>query len=368
MKRFISYPSINQFRNVIKEVSRAARYVGFNEETQKPIYDNRALPVINATATEKIHGTNAAVCYSNPDGFWVQSRKNIITPEIDNAACAFHAQQNMDVWTDIIKDLANEYSIDLNKYIVSVYFEWAGGSIQSHSALTGLDKHAIIFRHFKVSPLEPGTDEAAYWQETVTAEFDYSDGIERVVLFWVDYPDANIFNISSFPTYDIEIDFNEPQMSQNSMIKLVEETIELNSPVGQQFGIDGNVGEGIVVSFMYKDNMHSFKVKGERHSKSKVKTLKPVDEEKLQKIQDCAQHCTPAWRLEQMFSEANDTINENEPTIKNMGTFLKLLNKDILKEEADFINAAGLEPKAIFGKTSQIARNWYQEQLDAAAG
>ena len=42
----------------------------------------------------------------------------------------------------------------LNKNIITVYYEWCGGSIQKNSALTGFDKKAFIFQHFKISPIE----------------------------------------------------------------------------------------------------------------------------------------------------------------------------------------------------------------------
>lgn len=124
------------------------------------------------------------------------------------------------------------------------------------------------------------------------------------------------------------------------------------------------IGEGMVVSFLYNNNLHQFKVKGEKHSKSKVKTLKPVDNVKLQKIQDTAQKVTPAWRLEQMFDLANDVLNGGEPAMENMGKFMKLLNTDIVKEESDTIADAGLEPKEIFKTSSIIARQFYKEKLD----
>ena len=346
MKRFISYPSIEQFRSIIKNIEHLARYVG-QDENDQPIYNPVAqLPTIVATATEKIHGTNAGVCYSNPDGFWVQSRNNIITPESDNAGCAFAAYENQDYWLNIINNLAHQNNINLDTHIVSVYYEWCGGSIQKNSAVSGLDKLAIIFRYFKVSPIEPDT-ESSVWYPTS----------------YVDSKDNRIYNINSFPTYDIEIDFEQPLLSQNQMIKYVEEIIEPNSPVGRQLGINNNIGEGIVVSFMYKDQLHQFKVKGEKHSKSKVKTLSPVDNEHIQLVQLIANQVTPAWRLEQMCQQANDTLNDGIITVQNIGQFLKLLNNDIIKEESDVIHNAGLEPKEVFSTVARIAKKWYQEQL-----
>lgn len=247
MKRFIKYPSIEQFRTIIKNVQHQAQFVSYNEETKEVVLDRNAkLPTIKATATEKIHGTNAAVCYSGPDGMWIQSRNNIITPENDNAGCAFAVEQNKDAWANIIEDLAKEHNINLDENIISVYFEFCGGNIQKNSAVSGLDKRAIIFKHFKVSPIEPSEDEVSVWYETNVTEYVHSNEGEK---YWVSRQDKNIFNICDFPTYDIKIDFEQPLMSQNEMVKLVEDVIEPNSPVGKQFGIEGNIGEGIVVSF-----------------------------------------------------------------------------------------------------------------------
>lgn len=353
MKRMIKYPSIEQFRNVVATIQRTAQFVRYDTETNTVITNPAAkLPVITATATEKIHGTHAAVCYSVPDGFWVQSRENIITPEQDNASCAFYAEANREQWIDIIKNLAAEYDIDLNTKIVTVYYEWCGGSIQKKSAVTGLDKLAIIFRHFKVSPIEPSENERAIWLETKIGDR------------WVDDQSVRIFNISNFPTYEIEIDFNQPLLSQNKMIDLVEKVIEPNSPVGVQFGMDSNIGEGIVVSFHYKDGMQQFKVKGAAHSNTKVKTLKRVDDVKLQRIQDIAQQCCPAWRLEQMFAQVKDSLNGVTPTNANIGAFIKAVNADVLKEDSDIIIDAGLEPKQVFPVVANIARQWYCEELD----
>lgn len=357
MKRFIRYPSINQFRNVIKKIQHEARYEGYDEVTDKVIYNQNTYPTLEVIGTEKVHGTNAAVCYSNPDGFWVQSRKNIITPESDNAGCAFAAHQNQSEWMYIIHNLAMTHNIDLDENIISLYYEWCGGNIQKNSAVSSLDKMAVLFAHFKVSPLEPQgddpEDEPSEWRTTFCETYD-----------WIDDKEARIFNVMNFPTYKFSVDFNNPQMSQNKLVDVVEKVIEPNSPLGKQLGVEGNIGEGMVICFTYKDSLHMFKVKGDKHSKSKVKKLDKVDEVKLQKIQDIAERVTPAWRLEQMFDEANDTMNGGEPSMQNMGKFFKALNGDIIKEESDIIAEAGLEPKEIFSTTSRIARGWYMEQVN----
>ncbi len=57
MKRMIKYPSIEQFRTIIKNVQHAAQYVRYDEATDQPIMNRgAAMPKVTAVATEKIHG------------------------------------------------------------------------------------------------------------------------------------------------------------------------------------------------------------------------------------------------------------------------------------------------------------------------
>jgi len=360
MKRFITFGDIQQFRTIIKNVQSTARYQG-QDENDEPIIDRNAImPKVSVIASEKIHGTCGAVCFSNPDGFWVQSRKNIITPEKDNAGCAFFCENNKDIWiTYIIKDLVTKYNINLNKYIISVYFEWAGGSIQgAKSACSGLDKRAVIFQHFKVSPIEPSEIETSKWYET-----------RDDLIGWAAFTSRFIFNIMNFKVWEFEIDFEQPLLSQNKMIAIVSEEIEPNSPVGKAMGKDGNVGEGIVVTFMYKNTLQRFKVKREAHSKSKVKTLKPVNEEEEKIKIGFANYACSASRLEQAWQTVFGIDNETqEPDVKCTGDFIRAVIQDIIKEESDIMAEKGLEPKIIGKFVSKISRTWFMEQLDELAG
>jgi len=359
--------NIEQFRNVIHNVQQQAQYVGFDEEAQHPIMDrNAVLPVVKATASEKIHGCNAAVCYSMPDGFWVQSKNNIITAEEDNAACAFNTSQNETVWMNIIRMLAVQYNIDLNENIISVFFEWAGGNIQKKSAVTGLEKQSFIFQHFKVSPIEQvldanGRQSNAYWLETFNTNKD-----EKT---WIDSVHNKIYNVMNFKNWEFDIDFNRTSLIQNAMIGIVEEIIEPNSPLGKQLGKDGNVGEGMVVTFTYKGVVYRFKVKGKDHANSNVKTLKPVDILKEQKKIDFANLvCTPS-RLEQAWQNTFGIENEiMEPTIKETVNFLRKVIADVWKEESDIAFERGLEPKEVNSLISKVAKMWFMSELDKLVG
>ena len=362
MKRMINFGSIGQFRNVVKAIQTDAQFMSLAEDGN-PIYDRLAkMPILTGYASEKIHGSNGAVCFNSQDGFWAQSKSNIITPQKDNAGCAFAADQNKEHWMWIIHYLAEQYNIDMFDNIISVYFEWSGGSIQKKSACTGLDKRAIIFQHFKVSPREPEFNEdgkietQSYWLETKIGDI------------WASTPSVNIYNIMNYKTWTFKIDFETPLLSQNQMLEQIE-ALEANSPYGQAMGCENNIGEGMVVTFEYKGKVHKFKIKGEKHSASKVKTLKPVDEVKEQAKIDFANYACSAARLEQAWQAVFGIENEiMEPTVKATGDFIRAVIQDVMKEELDILAEKELEPKEVNSKISLVARRWFMEELDKDAG
>lgn len=356
MQRMIKYPSIEQFRNVVKNIQGRSCYVGKNEDGSQIFDWLKPKPKLTFTATEKIHGTNAGVCYSNPDGIWAQSRENIITPEKDNMGFAFYVQQNKEDIIQLIKDLAHQHKIDLDENIISLYGEWAGGSIQKNSALSGSEKVFILFEHFKVSPLESSEDEKAIWYKT----YDYSDfGVPYPDLDWVDSSENKIFNIMNFDNYTFEIDFNDPEKYINPIIELVEK-IEEASPVGKKFGFESNIGEGVVCSYLTEDNsLIQFKVKGEKHSNSKVKTTKMVDTGKLEKIDECVSKIIHNWRFEQGLTEVFGSDYENNLDRSKLGNYIKWITSDTIKEESDIIAEYGFEPKDIMSKVSQKAKEYF---------
>ena len=131
-------------------------------------------------------GLRGAICYSEPDGFWVQSRKNIITPEKDNAGCAAWCYEREAQWMVLVEQLSEFHNIDLNKNIITIYFEFAGGNIQKNSCVSGFDKGAYIFEFFKVSPIEPSETEESKWFETIDyIDYVYEDrvGIDNIMCY-----------------------------------------------------------------------------------------------------------------------------------------------------------------------------------------
>ena len=373
MKRLITFRSIDSFSTVVKSVRRGVGYLGQDKNGEAMFDRTEKAPKLVATYSEKIHGTNASVCYSIPDGFWIQSRKNIITTEKDNAGCAFAQEANKSEWMNIINLLAKEYDINCDTHIISIYFEWSGGNIQKKSALSGLGKRAVIFQYFKVSPIEPklakdGSEENAVWLAT-----NLSNSVDcqvRVYNEWLDCPEKNIFNIMNFPHGTIEIDFERPDLAQNVMIKMVEDN-EKNSPVGQQFGIEKNILEGYV--FTAVDGQGSilrWKIKGEAHSKGtgKVKTLKPVDSAKEQVKIDFVNYnaCTES-RLNQMWTEiVHSTYNGDESQMSEKGIkrYLSLILADVVKEEGAIMTKLKLGPKEVNGTIAKVAVAFFKSKLE----
>jgi hypothetical protein len=330
MKKHISFPSIEQFRNVVASVNRRHNFVGL-DESGEAIYDtNREKPTLTFKGTVKLHGTNAGVCYNNVSGLWAQSRENIITSQSDNAGFAFFVESNSDVFTDIINQIANRSNIDLDNNTISVYGEWAGGNIQKGVGITNLPKSFFIFG-VKVTPFYDDNDEkapTAYW-------IDYSDLRNNEV---------RIYNIDDFQTYSIDINFNTPETVQNKLSELTL-AVEEECPVAKAFGFSG-IGEGIVWS--YTDENGStlrFKVKGEKHSSSKVKTLASVDVEKVASIREFVDYAVTESRFNQGIEK---TFPNNEPVdIKKLGSLMKWITDDVTKEEMDTMKANNLEPKDV---------------------
>ena len=366
MRRMVKYPSINQYRQIVKEITERACFIGLDEEGKAQFDYLKPKPVVDFSITTKIHGCNAGVCYSEPDNIWCQSRENVITVEKDNMGFAWFIEQNKEIVISIIKELAKENNIDLNTHIISVFGEWCGSSIQKGVAVAELDKRFVIFEHFKVSPLEHQENsdeeniEKAKWYKTIS----YSDfGVPHPTIEWAESPENKIFNLMNFPTNTnrtISIDFNNPERAQNELIKIMEE-VEAECPVGKAFGVSGT-GEGVVISHLTPDgSLIQAKVKGGAHAKGsgKVKTLKVVDTEKLDKIDKCIEEICHEWRFAQGLREVFGVEYEDNIDRSKISLYLKWVATDTLKEESDIIQEYGFEPKDVIGKVQQKAKDYF---------
>lgn len=353
MIKQISYPSIEQFRNVVTILNRQFTFIGLDAEGN-PIYDaSIPKPVITFKGTVKLHGTNAGISYHPNVGIWAQSRENIITTKKDNAGFAWFVEANTDLFLGLFKQVIDKEGIDPNNNYITIYGEWAGQGIQGKVGISNIPKSLFIFG-VKISPIDSPTD-----SESVV------DGVKSTA-YWVDSdylesPENKIYNITKFKTFEVQVDFNAPQLAQNLFVEITD-SVEQQCPVSKELGFEG-IGEGVVWSTNYKGNVYRFKVKGEKHAgASRVKTLKPVDDDKINLIIDTANKVTPVWRLEQMLEKTFDFMNGGVIDRAKMGDFIRLVVNDVFKEDSDIIMEAGLEPKDINKNISEIARRYFFEQ------
>jgi hypothetical protein len=342
MKKMIKFPSIEQFRSVVSNISRQFNFVGL-DETGEAIYDHTLpKPTLTFTGSVKLHGTNAAVCYNSIGGLWAQSRENIITIEKDNAGFAFFVESNKDALNKLFREIQEKTSVSYDANTVTIYGEWCGGNIQKGVGISKLEKSFFIFG-LKVSPIVEDDEE-----------------LKNKPAFWVDHSylrsnESKIYNINDFQTYSIDIDFNMPQLIQNTLSELTI-AVEEECPVAKAFGHSG-IGEGIVWSCNYKDIVYRFKVKGEKHSASKVKVLASVDVDKLNSIKEFIEYAV----TESRFNQALENIFPNgEPIdVKKMGDLIRWVVMDVTKEEMDTMVENNIEPKDVNKYVSSKVREMF---------
>ena len=329
-------PKIGQFRQIIRDITSQAQFVGLDDEGNA-VYDNTIkLPIVEFTGTVKTHGTNASIVIG-PDGeIYAQSKSNIITPQKDNAGFAqfVHARMSdIKMLMDRLKEhLVYEDDVYSDSYI-TVYGEWIGQGIQKGVAVSELDKKFLPFGVKVTPPEETGQD--SYWVESAHRSFSLFDKI---------YP-VNIFG-----EFKIDIDFNEPELAVNKLSQYTME-VEQECPVGRYFGVKG-VGEGIVWEGWYK-GIHRFKVKGEKHSSSKVKTLVEVDPVKTASIKEFVEYACTRNRFEQALNETG--VKE----MNQLGDLIRWVQQDIIAEELDVLEKNGLTHKDVGGKIAKQVRDWF---------
>lgn len=342
MSTLLKYPSTPQFRDVIKRVRDSATY------------HNVPVPSVTFIGTVKLHGTNAAICYDPAtDEMWCQSRENVITPEKDNAGFATWVHGKRDLLIGMVRRIANEGAKPGE--IVQLFGEWCGGNIQKSVGINKLPKMFVVFG-IRISADAESQDwkSPEYVQSALNG---YTNGVD-------------FFSIYDFQTYGIEIDMARPDLKQNELIEFTEQ-VEKRCPVAHEL-INGPddvelVGEGIVwTAVSCTDPIINiegtrFKVKGEKHSISKVRTLAAVDTEKVANINEFAVNVCTTNRLEQGI----DVLKQRGldcTDIKNIGEFIKWVMQDIIKEELDTIAANNLTAREVQGACINKIKEFYKGQ------
>ena len=333
MKTFKKYPDTRQFRQIIRDIKKQASYKG-QDENDKPIYDSVSdYPVIKAKASCKLHGTHLTIAYNNTSKLFCQKRSNIITPDNDNAGSAQFCHGKEKEFEIIFRQLSRYYNIDLDNNTIYLYAEWAGKGIQKSVAISESPKSVYIYA-CRVNPID--TEQDSFW---IDIDMNFVSNINH-----------RIFNVWHYKTWEFDIDFNNPEKANNEFIEITNE-VENECPIAKEvWGVSG-IGEGIVISFNYKNIRYCFKSKGEKHSAgSKVKVLKPIDEVRAKLLNDIAEKVTPVCRLNQGIDEVNDVINGNLLDVKKTGDVIRWVIKDI------------------GGRIAKITKQYFFKRLDKESG
>jgi len=212
--------------------------------------------------------------------------------------------------------------------------------IQKGVGISELPKSFYIF-DAKIRKIETNSD---VWVYVATSDFEFD----------LD----NVHNIYDFPIYNVIVDFNEPKKSQNAFIEITEQ-VEKECPVAKQLGVEGNlVGEGVVWTTFWEGEKFIFKVKGDKHSNTKVKKLAKVDTEKLENIEKFVEYACTENRIEQGIQESNATER------KDVGELIRWVANDIIDEEMDTLKDNNLEWREVAKHVATKTRKYYFDKLN----
>lgn len=329
----IPFHNIEQFRHCVKTVRERGNY------------HSVPLPILQFNGSVKLHGTNAAIVkdFSNNE-IWYQSRSSIITPNNDNAGFAKFSEERKEIFRSVFNFILPSF---IGDEIVSIYGEWCGQGIQKGVGITQLPKMFIIF------DIRIQRGDEHIWLKPSELEMigEYFHANSRIYSFYF---------IQNFQTELIEIDFSKPELSQNKLVELTNQ-VEKECPVAKEFGIEG-IGEGIVWRCIsdwdgIKTSDLIFKVKGEKHSDTKVKKLASIDIERVNSINEFVSNVLTEHRLEKMVDLLKQDGHPLEP--QSIPIFLKLVGQDIIKEESDSMESNGFERKEIMPAISKSARQYF---------
>lgn len=318
----ISYPSTPQFRGAITQARKLLNS-----------------PQIEFTGSVKVHGTNASVLLPVDNSISPQAKTRTLTIEKDNAGFAAFTHQHS-VFFESIRQKFIDASLITEGDDLCVYGEFAGGKIHKSAdiAIYGLPKFFCVFGASIIK------DETNHWLDNypVIAHHDFVIDVRQI---W---------------QKKITIDFHQPQRQQNILIEITN-AIEQKCPVGTYFGVDG-IGEGVVWHHITPSGERiAFKVKGDKHSVTKVKKLAAVDTERLASIDAFVDYAVTENRLLQALDEVSDGVADRT----KLGAVIKWIAGDVIKEESDTLCNNGLSMRDVGGGMAHKCKSWVLERTSS---
>lgn len=343
---FSPYPDTQQFRHVVTQVRQYGHHR--NEEP----------PTLKFVGTVKLHGCNTSIGYQKDSEHWFQSRHGLLKPEKNFPSFASSLAQKL--LTEFVlpqSPVIREHYESGRKILI--FGEWCGGSIQKHVALFGLPEMFVIF-NVRICDVQV---------ETTAKERSKGKGMTKTATLWlhprhwshIKWHEKSIYNIYDFQTYELDIDFQRPDLAQNKLVEITQ-AVEMECPVGKYFNQIG-IGEGVIWTEWETSNGNwAFKVKGDKHTVCKVVTLAAVDTEKFDRLIDFIDYACTENRMQQGLDYLRDEL-QMAIEWKSCGVFIKWIVGDILKEERDTMDASCISVSDVSRGVSSKARVWFQYRV-----
>lgn len=350
---FQAFPKIPSFHGLVKDL----RKIGAEK--------------VDFVGSVKLHGTNAAIGYSEKHGLWAQSRTRVINPQADNMGFAAYVQTNKDFLTILLKAIAADKKVDLSTYGLIVYGEWSGGKVQKGVAISGLPTMFVIFDAYSLL-LSPAvsiiTMDIA--DSSVDVDYEKDKGVwHNVHDVSLTCPEINLYNVAQFGLYRLTVDFANLSAVKKELIAITD-AVEKECPAGRFFGRvpgkDTTTGEGIVHRASVNGQVYRFKVKGDLHATSHVVAKGAFDVEKTATISDFVSKACTENRLLQGVKEVFKDQEPDETWHRRAKEFAKWVVGDILAEDMDAFPAfAGPEELAAATKllttlATNKAHEWFR--------
>jgi len=328
--QFTKFPSIEGFHNIVKLVES---------------YPHLASTPFEYRGKIKLHGTSASVRVFNGEVI-AQSMTRIITSEDDNKNFAQWVESTIGYWSQL-KD----------EQELTIFGEWCGSGILKGTAVNKLkNKIFVIFAIMKGSvgvengnnfPIEDANDWIVEPEEIKNILGDVPKNI--YILPWTDQP-TFVANFLDKETLNPIVEL------LNSEINKIE---HCDPWIKENFGIEG-ICEGVVYYPQLNKltrrifSNFAFKAKGKKHQVVKVKEAVYIEPKILANINDFAIMFVTEARLEQGLVAIGGGLQ-----MQNMGSFLKWMNSDIIKESTLELKASNLEWEQVQGAVMNLSRQWF---------
>jgi hypothetical protein len=242
-----------------------------------------------------------------------------------------------------------------------VYGEWCGGNIQRGVGLCDLPRMYVVLDCCVVATGcedVDGEPQRRYIHPSVWCPFFKNC-------------EQGVRNVHEFQTFSLTVHFDATEIAQQALVDITNK-VEADCPVARHIKneIKGhtchqNTGEGVVWTGTAPDGRtYRFKVKGSKHSSTRVTTLAAVDVEKAASLKQFVANCVTENRLqqglEQVFTSAGRIPTRNG---KDVTTFISWVKSDVLKEEIDTMSASDLKKKDVLRMVGSVSAKWFVERM-----